>query len=103
STPGAVAGPGPNRHPKRPSPPARGPSAVPPETAMAHGTEKSRNLLQHRPHPRQLPPVHPPRAVLELAALPTAPSRARAWTRQVLWEWQSPVLSDNAGLVVAGL
>jgi anti-sigma regulatory factor (Ser/Thr protein kinase) len=70
---------------------------------MAHGAETSRNLLQHRPHPLQLPQVHPPRAVLELAALPTAPSRARAWTRQVLWEWQSPVLSDTAELVVSEL
>lgn len=70
---------------------------------MAHGTETSRDPLQHRPDLGQLPQVRPPRAVLDLEALPTAPSRARAWTRQVLWEWQSSVLPDTAELVVSEL
>ena len=70
---------------------------------MAHGTATRRNPLQQRPHPLQPPQVHPPRAVLDLCALPSAPSRARAWTRQVLREWQSSVLSDTAELVVSEL
>jgi anti-sigma regulatory factor (Ser/Thr protein kinase) len=41
--------------------------------------------------------------VLDLGALPTAPSRARAWARQVLREWQSSVLSDTAELIVSEL
>jgi anti-sigma regulatory factor (Ser/Thr protein kinase) len=41
--------------------------------------------------------------VLDLEALPTAPGRARAWTRQVLWEWQSSVLPDTAELIVSEL
>jgi hypothetical protein len=41
--------------------------------------------------------------VLDLGALPTAPSCARAWTCQVLWEWQLPVLADAAELIVSEL
>ena len=70
---------------------------------MVQGTATSRNPLPQRPHPLQLPQVHPPRAVLDLNALPTAPSRARAWTREVLRKWQSSVLSDTAELVVSEL
>jgi anti-sigma regulatory factor (Ser/Thr protein kinase) len=70
---------------------------------MTHGTATRRNAVQHRPHPLRLPEHRPPRAVLDLGALPTAPSRARAWTRQVLREWQSPVLSDTAELIVSEL
>jgi anti-sigma regulatory factor (Ser/Thr protein kinase) len=62
-----------------------------------------RNAVQHRPHPLRLSQHRPPRAVLELGALPTAPGCARAWTRQVLQEWQLPVLSDTAELVVSEL
>jgi anti-sigma regulatory factor (Ser/Thr protein kinase) len=51
----------------------------------------------------RLPQDRPPRAVLDLGALSTAPSRARAWTRQVLREWQSSVLSDTAELIVSEL
>jgi anti-sigma regulatory factor (Ser/Thr protein kinase) len=41
--------------------------------------------------------------VLDLGALPTAPGCARAWTRRVLGEWQLPVLSDTAELIVSEL
>lgn len=70
---------------------------------MAHGTATRRNAVQHCPHPLRLPQDRPPPAVLDLSALPTAPSHARAWTRQVLREWQSPVLSDAAELIVSEL
>jgi anti-sigma regulatory factor (Ser/Thr protein kinase) len=45
----------------------------------------------------------PLRSVLELGALPTAPGCARAWTRQILWEWQLARLSDTASLIVSEL
>jgi anti-sigma regulatory factor (Ser/Thr protein kinase) len=51
----------------------------------------------------RLPEDRPPSAVLDLGALPTAPRCARAWTRQVLWEWQLSVLSDTAELIVSEL
>jgi anti-sigma regulatory factor (Ser/Thr protein kinase) len=70
---------------------------------MAHGTATRRNAVQHSPDPSRLPRDRPPRAVLDLGALPTAPSRARAWTRHVLREWQSSVLSDTAELIVSEL
>jgi anti-sigma regulatory factor (Ser/Thr protein kinase) len=42
-------------------------------------------------------------AVLHLGALPAARARPRAWTRRVLREWQSSVLSDTAELIVSEL
>ena len=69
---------------------------------MAHGTATRRNAVQHRPHPLR-PHDRPPRAVLDLGALPTTPGCARAWTRQVLAEWQLPALSDAAELIVSEL
>jgi anti-sigma regulatory factor (Ser/Thr protein kinase) len=50
------------------------------------------------PHP---PPGRPPCMVLDLGALPTAPGCARAWTRQVLWEWRLAEVSDTAELIVS--
>ena len=38
-----------------------------------------------------------------MGALPTAPGRARAWTRRILREWQLAGLSDSAELVVSEL
>ncbi len=70
---------------------------------MAHSTTTRRSAGRHRPHPLWLPQDRPPRAVLDLGALPTAPGCARAWTRQVLREWQLPVLSDTAELIVSEL
>jgi anti-sigma regulatory factor (Ser/Thr protein kinase) len=44
------------------------------------------------------------RAVLDLSALATAPSCARAWTREMLWEWRvSPDLTSIAELIVSEL
>lgn len=41
--------------------------------------------------------------VLNLGAVPTAPGCARAWTRQILWEWRLAGLSDRAELIVSEL
>src|ERR1700691_2791513 len=69
---------------------------------MAISTAPRRDTM----HPRDHPP--PPalagralRAVLDLGAVPTAPGCARAWTRQVLWEWRLAGFSDTADLVVS--
>ena len=71
---------------------------------MAHSTVTRRNAVQHCPHRlRRLPWDRPPQAVLDVGALPTAPGSARAWTRQILREWQLPALTDTAELVVSEL
>ena len=48
-------------------------------------------------------PSLPPRAVLDLGAVPTAPRCARAWTREILWEWGAAELADAAELVASEL
>ena len=58
------------------------------------------------PRPCQGPPgqaARPPRAVLDLGAVPTAPRCARAWTREILWEWGAAELADAAELLVSEL
>lgn len=45
----------------------------------------------------------PPRAFLDLGAVLTAPGCARAWTRQILWEWRLTRLADNAEAIVSEL
>jgi anti-sigma regulatory factor (Ser/Thr protein kinase) len=70
---------------------------------MASSTATARNAVQHPPHPLRLSQEPPTRAALDLGALPTAPGCARAWTRQVLWEWQLTALWDTAELVVSEL
>jgi hypothetical protein len=70
---------------------------------MAHSTATREKAVQHRPYPLRLPQDRLPWAVLDLGALPTAPSCARAWTRRVLQEWQLSVLSDMAELIVSEL
>ena len=70
---------------------------------MAHSTATREKAVQHSPYPLRLPQHRPPRAVLDLGALPTVPSCARAWTRRVLREWQLSVLSDTAELIVSEL
>jgi anti-sigma regulatory factor (Ser/Thr protein kinase) len=45
----------------------------------------------------------PLRAALELGALPTAPGCARAWARQIAWEWRLPRLADSTELAVSEL
>jgi anti-sigma regulatory factor (Ser/Thr protein kinase) len=41
--------------------------------------------------------------MLDLGAVPTAPGCARAWTRQILWEWRLASLSDTTELIVSEL
>ena len=41
--------------------------------------------------------------MLDLGAVPTAPGCARAWTRQILWEWRLAGLSDTTALIVSEL
>jgi anti-sigma regulatory factor (Ser/Thr protein kinase) len=53
------------------------------------------------PNPSRPAPARPPRAFLDLGAVPTAPGCARAWTRQILWEWRLIHLADIAELVVS--
>jgi anti-sigma regulatory factor (Ser/Thr protein kinase) len=48
-------------------------------------------------------PAWPPRAVLDLGAVLTAPGCARAWTREILWEWGAAGLADAAELVASEL
>jgi anti-sigma regulatory factor (Ser/Thr protein kinase) len=59
-----------------------------------------------------MPPYYPPqpalagralRAVLDLGAVPTASGCARAWTRQILWEWRLDDLSEAAEGIVSEL
>ena len=52
--------------------------------------------------PGQVPSL-PPRAVLDLGAVPTAPRCARAWTREILWEWGAAELTDTAELLASEL
>jgi len=48
-------------------------------------------------------PARPPRAYLDLGAVLTAPRCARAWTREILWEWSAADLADAAELVASEL
>ena len=73
---------------------------------MATSIAARRNCVQHRSHPPHPLPERPDRtsrAVIHLAALPTAPGCARAWTRRILWEWQLTCLSDPAEVIVSEL
>jgi anti-sigma regulatory factor (Ser/Thr protein kinase) len=45
----------------------------------------------------------PPRAFLDLGAVLTAPGCARAWTREILWEWGAAELAESAELVASEL
>ena len=47
--------------------------------------------------------ARPPRAHLDLGAVLTAPGCARAWTREILWEWGAAELADAAELVAGEL
>jgi anti-sigma regulatory factor (Ser/Thr protein kinase) len=53
--------------------------------------------------PQPAPAGRALRAVLDLGAVPTAPGCARAWTRQVLWEWRLEDLSEAAEGIVSEL
>ncbi len=70
---------------------------------MTTSTAARRPTVHHRPRPPHPPPGQPPRVVLDLGAVPTAPGCARAWTRQILWEWRRVGLSDTAELIVSEL
>ena len=70
---------------------------------MGHSLAMKMNAAQHRPHPVRQPQDRAPQAMLHLAALPTAASCARAWTRRVLSQWQLSVLSETAELIVSEL
>jgi anti-sigma regulatory factor (Ser/Thr protein kinase) len=70
---------------------------------MPASTTVRRPAVQHRPRPPQPPPARPPRATLDLGAVPTAPGCARAWTRVILREWQLAGLSDAGELIVSEL
>jgi anti-sigma regulatory factor (Ser/Thr protein kinase) len=48
-------------------------------------------------------PARPPRAFLDLGAVLTAPGCARAWTREILWEWRAAELAHTAELVASEL
>ena len=54
----------------------------------------------HRPRPAA---TRPPRAFLDLGTVLTAPGCARAWTREILWEWGLADLADTADIVVSEL
>jgi anti-sigma regulatory factor (Ser/Thr protein kinase) len=47
--------------------------------------------------------ARPLRAFLDLGAVLTAPGCARAWTREILWEWGAAELADAAELVASEL
>jgi anti-sigma regulatory factor (Ser/Thr protein kinase) len=59
------------------------------------------------PRSHQGPPgwalARPPRAHIDLGAVLTAPRCARAWTREILWEWGTAELADAAELVASEL
>ena len=58
---------------------------------------------RHRPTRTHPPPRWPLKAVLDLGAVLTAPGCARAWTREILWEWDAAELADDAELVASEL
>jgi anti-sigma regulatory factor (Ser/Thr protein kinase) len=53
--------------------------------------------------PQPKPAAWPLHAVLDLGALPTAPGCGRAWTSQILREWQLTHLTDSAQLITSEL
>ncbi len=67
------------------------------------GTTARRRTVDHRPRPTRPPPRSPRKAVLDLGAVLTAPGCARAWTREILWEWDAAELADDAEFVVSEL
>ena len=70
---------------------------MPARTATLTGPPRARQGAPGRA------PARPPRAVLDLGAVLTAPRCARAWTREILWEWGAAELADTAELVASEL
>ena len=64
------------------------------------GQASARRSCQGLPAPA---PARPPYAFLDLGAVPTAPGCARAWTREILWEWGAAGLADTAELLASEL
>jgi anti-sigma regulatory factor (Ser/Thr protein kinase) len=71
---------------------------------VATSTAPRRDTMHPRDHPPQ-PALagRALRAVLDLGAVPTASGCARAWTRQILWEWRLDDLSEAAEGIVSEL
>ncbi len=70
---------------------------------MATSTAPRRDTM-HPYHPSQAALAgRALRAVLDLGTVPTAPGCARAWTRQILREWQLDDLSEAAQAIVSEL
>lgn len=57
----------------------------------------------NRPRLTDPPPGRPLRALLDLRVVPVAPGCARAWTRQIQWEWWRIGLSDKAEVIASQL
>jgi anti-sigma regulatory factor (Ser/Thr protein kinase) len=74
-----------------------------PGGAPMTGTTARRRTADHRPTPMHPPPRWPLKAALDLGAVLTAPGCARAWTREILWEWDAAELADDAELVASEL
>jgi anti-sigma regulatory factor (Ser/Thr protein kinase) len=55
------------------------------------------------PGPPKPAPPQSRRACLGLDAVLTSPGRARAWTREILWEWRLACLTDTAQAIVSEL
>jgi anti-sigma regulatory factor (Ser/Thr protein kinase) len=68
-----------------------------------HGPPGQAPARRSCPGPPEQVPSRPPHAVLDLGAVPTAPRCARAWTREILWEWGAAELADTAEVVASEL
>jgi anti-sigma regulatory factor (Ser/Thr protein kinase) len=68
-----------------------------------HGPPGPAPARRSCPGPTAQAPARPPRAVLDLGAVLTAPGCARAWTREILWEWGAAELADTAELLASEL
>ena len=66
-------------------------------------TKARRRTVDHRPRPTRPSPERLLKAVIDLGAVPTAPGCARAWTRQILWEWRLAALSGTTEVIVSEL
>ena len=64
---------------------------------------RTQTVPPHPDHPQPGPATWPLHAALELGALPTAPGCGRAWTRQILHEWQLAPLAGSAELIASEL
>jgi anti-sigma regulatory factor (Ser/Thr protein kinase) len=72
-------------------------------TPMTGTTARRRTVDHRRPAPTHPPSRWPLKAALDLGAVLTAPGCARAWTREILWEWDAAELADDAELVASEL